>query len=497
MYELYKPLRNYLRPFSAWSGFGATFAYMQFLQFKRPLPAELLTFNLSLGVTKIRAGLHEWTVELLARELLLNSDFGKSGKPFATAEVAFRSMRMIHDLEGKSWGLHDNRPQDILLQLSRIAFQQFHWQVPITNSLLARYYRLYAHPPVASILQSELGISVDELFQLVMLLLEEAQHGPILAFAFMKEAHPSIIAPIEALRHRISASAKDLRDQARSLQAFDVNWAYSFNPLRACPLVHAGNRASTMCPAPPLLLRRLTDGLYFDLIRADARFGQAIGEAFEIYVGDVTKLLAGDALSITGETKYGRSEKRSVDWIIVDDSATLFVECKLARLDIASQTEISPTPPFAAALERLAGAIGQLYTSLGEALAGKYPHWQPDGRPIWPGVVTFYEWFAFGPWFYQTLESLLPAEFTKRGLDVTMLEIYPYFLCSIEEFEGLIIACKSAGIDTVLRKKNSVEHRRSITRGFLGEAFPGSLIAAAAAQERGMNGAVFAQTRLK
>jgi len=89
------------------------------------------------------------------------------------------------------------------------------------------------------------------------------------------------------------------------LRNLDVNWAYSFNPLRAYPLVHAGNPRSMMCPAPPILLQRLTDGLYFDLMRADRGFGNAIGKAFERYVGTVALRIGKDTFEFREEACWG------------------------------------------------------------------------------------------------------------------------------------------------------------------------------------------------
>lgn len=326
-----------------------------------------------------------------------------------------------------------------------------------------------------------------EFFQLIRLFAQEMLRRPTLAFEFLPAAEESIRAPVLALSDRISRSFADLRAEMVERQSFDVNWAYSFNPLRAYPLVHAGNPRSVMCPAPPILLQRLTDGLYFDLMGADRGFGNAIGKAFESYVGKVMARISQNAFELREETSWGKPERRSVDWIVIDQSAALFVECKLGRLDIASQTEIAPEPPFIAAIERLAGNVGQLYATLGEALAGGYPHWKPDGRPVHPIVVTFHEWFCFGPFFYKHLDKLVDAEFVRRGLDRTLLERHPYSVCSIAEFEGLLTACKGASIDSVLSEKMSPTHRLSLLRGFLADRYPGSLSNAMGTFEDGMD----------
>jgi len=471
MYARYKPLRNFLRGFNLWSGLGTVYSYMQYLQFGRELPESLSTFATKWRMNNFKAQLYPHVVELLARELILNGQ-RRGGKEFATAELSHKAMRMILDIDGEAWGSHPARSDDILLHLSRIGFQQFPWQRSLTTGLLARYHALYAHPAVAPIVEVRFEMSVNELFQLIMLLIEETRRQPVLALEFLTAAEASIVEPTKTLISHLSSPIDELQAQIAALQCYDVNWAHSFNPLRAYPLVHAGNPASVMCPAPPLLIQRLTDGLYFDLIRSDRAFGDAIGTAFEAYVGKVAAAIGGGAFTLLPEGRWGKPERRSVDWIMADDSAILFVECKLARLDIASQTEISEEPAFLVALEKLAGSIGQLYATLGDGLAGKYPHWQPDGRPIHPLVVTFYDWLVFGPYFYKHLDQRVGLEFERRGLDRSLLDRHPYSVCSISELEGLLTAARAHSIDVVLTSKNRPEARQSLMHGFLVEHYP-------------------------
>ncbi|WP_428630239.1 hypothetical protein [Sphingopyxis sp.] len=477
MYGYYKPLRNHLRGFNLWSGLGAVYSYMQFLQWQKPLPPELLNAPLASGQSAMRAGLHGHLVELLARELLLNAEM-RGGKPFNHAAHAFGAMRMIHQLDDTYWGLHETRSSDIMFQLSRIAFKQFPYQKPITNGALSRYHLLYGHPLIAPLVESEFGLTSTELFQVLLLLLQELYQNPMPPFAFLQGADAKARNSMVALLDRLSKPAKTMRADLIERQTYGVNWAFSFNPLREHPLIHAGNPQSMMCPLPVALAQRLSDGLYFDLIRADDSFGDRVGAAFEDYVGEVAGRIGTGWLEMLGEERWGKPERRSVDWIMQDHTAALFVECKLARLDIASQTELADEPPLTDAIGKLARYVGQVYATLADALDGRYPHWKPDGRPIHPIIVTFHEWFCFGPFFYAHLDKLVDETFTARGLERELLDRYPFSICSVGDFEGLLEACRSEGIDPVLNLAKSPSHRQSILGGFLVERYPGCLSAA-------------------
>ena len=496
MYALYKPLRNYLRGFNLWSGLGSTYHYMQYLQFQQPLPEQLATPKMRLGASKMAIGIFEFNVEILIRELILNSRTN-GGKSFNTAPLASKALEMIRKLEDAEWGNYRSRSEAIILHLSRLGFKQFPWQIPLTNGLLARYYILYSNPLVAPIVEAEFGMTVTELFQTTLLLTEELWKRPTPSFEFLEAAEQSVRAPVEALRDRISLSASELRDRTLRYQTYDVNWAYSFNPIREFPLIHAGNSRSILCPAPPILLQRLTDGLYFDLIRAaGGDFGNAIGRAFEDYVGNVAGSIGQNNLKVLSEAVWGKPEKRSIDWIISDKTAIQFVECKFARLNHASQTQISPEPAFKDAIQRLAHYVGQMYSTLADALNGQYPHWQPDSRPIYLILVTFNNWLAFGPFFYKHLDQSVSDEFTKRGLDRGLLETHPFTVCSIDEFEGLLTACCKHGINTVLKEKNGPNSRQSLMQGFLANHYAGCLSDAKKTFEDRMNSLIEGPSRI-
>ena len=226
MYEIYKPLRNYLRSFDLWSALGTTYHYMLYLQFGSRLPQQLLTPKLEMGASNRAANLHGHLVELLLRELILNGALS-GGKRFATAPAAFKAMNLIHKVDGRSWGTHEARSNDIMLQLSRIAFKQFPWQDPPTNGSLARYYALYGHPAVAPMVEAEFGMTTTELLQLVLLLIEELQRAPTLPLVFLGEAEDSIEEPVWALYDRISHSAPDLRQLLGDVRYWVDHQTYS------------------------------------------------------------------------------------------------------------------------------------------------------------------------------------------------------------------------------------------------------------------------------
>ena len=105
---------------------------------------------------------------------------------------------------------------------------------------------------------------------------------------------------------KLTVSLPDLREQTRALQRYDDEWVYAWNPLQATPLVsfdptHADR---IICPIPMFLLRRATDGLFYDLVNSPG-FDNAYGAAFQRYVGLVLhELLKSPKFQVTAEEPY-------------------------------------------------------------------------------------------------------------------------------------------------------------------------------------------------
>ena len=73
-YDLYKPLRNHLRRISLLSGLGTIRTYLQNFQFSEPFPSDIgVHSRVRLAPDAAARGVFEWELEILAKELILNS----------------------------------------------------------------------------------------------------------------------------------------------------------------------------------------------------------------------------------------------------------------------------------------------------------------------------------------------------------------------------------------------------------------------------------------
>ncbi len=457
MYDLYKPLRNRLRSLSLIPSLMGLYRLAQFVQFNKPLPSELRYPSFG-WATPLEMGLHEWTLELVARELILNAP--DVGTRAMTTWNEFAALgNLIRDIENQIWGRLPNGPELIEYEMVRIAHRQFPWQVRPNTRLMASYFKLYSNPRLADLMAMTYGMNAMEFFQVALALSGHFLDRPILRAPVTNQMNRVPQAAIDRLIDRLSLGIGPLRQRIAQMQAYNVNWAYLFDPLRTWPIIDLGG-GQLFCPMPTLLIWRLTEGVYFDLVQHRQAFDRNFGLAFQDLIGDVVQ--AADParrLRLFPEERYGTKKRPrdSVDWIVEDDTASIFLECKASRLKAQAKVDLNDTATIDGEVDRIAGFVVQVYDTMADALAGHYQEWRPTGRPVYPLVVTLDEWLPSGRALVHRLEEKVRAGLESRGRSLTLLDDHPFTLCSLYEFEAAARAFASNGVEPVMGQKTAGE----------------------------------------
>ncbi len=69
--QAYKPLRNHISRVALVESLGVIRAYMQHLQFRRPMPSDIeVALYFWNAQTNVEKKVHEWELDVLAREIL-------------------------------------------------------------------------------------------------------------------------------------------------------------------------------------------------------------------------------------------------------------------------------------------------------------------------------------------------------------------------------------------------------------------------------------------
>ena len=475
MYDLYKPLRNRLRTLSLLPSLYGVYRLIQFAQFGAALPPELRYPGFG-WQPRLRVGLHEWTLELLARELILNAP--AAGPRAMTTWNEFAGLaNIVHDIENRTWGRPSDRPYLIEYEMVRIAHRQFPWQVSANGRLITSYFKLYSNRRLAGLMQQTFGMTAVAYYQLALAICGHFLERPVLGLPVVNDVNAVERADVDRLVARMSLPVAGLRARIADAQVYNLNWPYLFDPLRTWPMMDIG-ASRLFCPMPTLLLWRITEGVYFDLVQHRVPFDQNFGLAFQDLVGEVVKAADTEArLQLFPEERYGTRQRPrdSVDWIIQDETATIFLECKASRLKAHAKVDLNDIATIDGEVDRLARFVVQVYATMADAVGGAYRQWRPNGLPIYPLVVTLDEWLPSGRPLIHRLEIKVREGLQARGLPPGLLDDHPFTLCSLHEFEAAARAFSSASVQAVMGAKTAAEENGWAMFPFLQSRFPRAL----------------------
>jgi hypothetical protein len=473
-YDAYKPFRNYMRRFDLVSGLTDVWRYSVHIMEGQPLPAD---YAVGKGeMVSLKRHLYPWDLDILARELLLNA--GKSSdrslRTWGHLAVAGNHIRALEDAAYSEPGA---KPSDVMLELHRIAHRQFPWQISMGMAPMMRAFKVFGEAAVEAIVVRDLGMTVRQ-----FLLLGTAVGGHFLSRWGMSTNQDYGVLGISrdasnAFFKRITCTTAQLREETAKRQSYGRDWAYTWNPLEATPLVSFDSAFPdrVLCPIPRYLLRRASGGIFYDLTNS-AGFTNPFGNSFQAYVGEVIEATCrAPAFSALAEEPYhvGKRKKHGVDWVLSDCTAHLFIECKTKRLTLNART-LSDAVALDSDLDIMAKAIVQHYHNIRDALDGK-TKWVPDGRPIYPVVLTLEDWFIFSPRVGGMLKTHVCRLLAEAGISEEVLLEMPYTVASAHEFEitGQIIA--QVGIFAVMSKKTAPEQQGFSLLPFARQDFPAEM----------------------
>lgn len=462
VYPLYKPLRNALRKVELRDSLFVLWNYAVNLAFDRPIDRTCEVpkpFTATDRIQKQRM-LAEWEIEMLVREVVINAPVGNgfSKDTFRTLSCLSRCVNKLKVLEEKVFGLH-HEGSDMLVELHRIAHRQFVWTSYGPSRLLfLRYAKIYGHPGLKPLVERRFGLSVPDFYISGLALFSFYVKNTALKYPPQIREIPSLtVEMLDRVVEAFSLSLDDLRRDLLKEQRFSENFAYGYSPLRAYPLVRMAWLDGTphlVCPMPLLLMWALTQGVYYRLV-GEPGVAQALGDAFQSYVGEVLAVSRGGAVpcDVIPETEYttGKGHQRTVDWLVTEPGAALFVECKAKRLRHEAKENIASLEEVHAELDGLAKAVVQVYKSIDQYERGLYPTLPPDReRRIYPLVVTMEEWYVMGGRMAGYLRDKVEEGLLRAGLAPERVAESPYTVCSVGELEMLVPVLRSVSIAAVM-----------------------------------------------
>lgn len=465
-YPQYKPLRNLLRQYNLHGSIEDLWWYFQAVD--RPSSNERVWTGE--GFTKIKEILYKWEIALLAREIILNAT-PKGKLRFRPWPNMARALNMLRQVTNDMAGPHMTSDQ-AYNSLNPTGHLQFPWQRQRQFNALMRYFKVFSERDVERLLVRETGVSTKEWFLVGFATVGLLQHEcgisshqdyrPLgIELDRSKTVFDKLSQPFEELRAKIYDAAK-----------YDDTWMYTWNPFEGKPLVGLDptHPERLHCPIPYYVLKRASQGLFYEIDQTEG-FNNPFGASFQAYLGEVlSETFPSPHFTIYEEREYkvGRYRKDGVDWILTDDQANLFIECKAKRMTVCAKSAVDPAI-VGQQVDYLAKAVIQLYKNIADALAG-HTHWPRNDRPIFPLVVTLEDWYLLGTSADLLVEGVR-TKMAEANLDLTWLDTMPYTVASCEDFEDVSPTIAEVGIHVFFSLKHSGDQQRWMIQSFAKEHF--------------------------
>ncbi|MBI2458968.1 MAG: hypothetical protein HYV53_00250 [Parcubacteria group bacterium] len=454
-YSLYKPLKNHLRKLSINESFCVIWAYSNHLQFGNSFPNDIETIPEFINAKTLpEKRIYQWELELLLREIILNSqDTEKGLETLKKWNYFIGAINKIKEIENKLCHVDKN---NVLKELFRLAHRQFPWQLNINLMYFYRYYRIFNELDIDKILYKKVGLHYENLFLMGASLLGHYKNNFIIKEPFSTNIKGITNDEIKKLFNIISIDLDDFKKIIQSEHSVDEKFAYNTYMLRLYPIIKNKLKGDNVyfCPLTTLLYWRFTSGIYYEICR-EKDFDKPFGFTFQKYVGEVLNK-ANKKMTIYPEEEYGpkKNKKNTVDWILDEKDAALFIECKTKRLIVPAKIELNDTLLLDKELEKISDAIVQVYKTIKDHIDKQYPSFPYDKkREIYPVILTLEEWYSFADPIYQEIKNKVIEKLRQNGLPKEWLEEMPYSLCGIREFEEIVQIMQAVGIKKFMKSK--------------------------------------------
>lgn len=309
--------------------------------------------------------IHGWELETLANLAVLQPPAPRSRRLKTGNFEAFAYLAgQLRQLENAEYGL---RETDVLMEMHRIAQRQFSWQRGVSLQDFYRPILVYGQGEYGGYFERTHGLSVSQFAFLGFALFAWFSNSAVARVPFPTAgpdlSEEQLQAGISLLSLPFNDARGELEDMLRANPAA-LGWPTAYKPslLRRRPVLSIGNQL--IAPIPALIVHRVTQGLFYDVVAAGDDARNEAAARFERYVQDFISATA-PRFRLAPEYAYQlarRREQRSPDLLVFDgDALAIVIECKSTKMTLAAQFSPSPVEDAAAKYRELVKGVFQLW----------------------------------------------------------------------------------------------------------------------------------------
>jgi len=341
-----------------------------------------------------------------------------------------------------------------IMTLVRIAYEQIPYQEKL-KYLIPRHIILYLEsntPQLSFDLGSEFhkvaSLTVKEFMMIGLIFYSAALASLSFARGFVENTPVSSLKPYvspEKVDAFLAIAGADFQT-FRSLRLKEEKLTpglgrFTFNPLLSRPVVQLPN--GLLCvPVPRLLIYRITQGIYYDLLDAHRQpqgniFSDWFGYAFQQYIGILLKETFGD------DKVY--PEVAGVDWLVILGDSALVLECRSGRLPKKIRGRTDRTEVMEMVRRNIVDPAEKLPGKIRKLDAGVHGIPIDKVKTYLPAIITYQEWYP----------TALTLDLARKELNRMNAEDYYFDVMSADDIEWLLAWAQYENPVSVLQEKRN------------------------------------------
>ena len=393
--------------------------------------------------------IYPWELETLANELLTAPKSIFQTFDCRDWNAIGNLVNLLRAMEGAEY-LARREEVNILVELGRIGARQFPWQRGyIGLPALYRSAFIYGQGECAAYLQQAANLTPSDMtlvgFSLLSVFYPEPGIRPASDLELIHEWRITRNT-LEQTLERISCPIAVARAQAADLRAMEIATAYKPSILRRHPCLLVGHRARTMiAPLPDLIMDRVTNGLFYDVVGGGGAIRDEVGRKFESYALDLLRRML-PAVQFDPETSYRTplGPVATPDILMLDshDKVSLAIECKASRMSIAAR--FGETPGGDRGYEEIAKGLMQLWRFYAHSRLGITPTRLADDAKLL--ILTLDEWFAGRSTIIPQILERAHVLADASAHAISREDRLPIAFCTISELEDVLRTATAASL---------------------------------------------------
>lgn len=407
----------------------------------------------SLGILGPHA-IYPWELETLANELLTTPKV-----PFHTFNSRDWNsigslVNQLRSFENAEYGARRSELK-ILVEMGRIGARQFPWQRGHVG--IPQLYRnafVYGQGNCAAYLQDSAGLAASDMTLVGFALLSVFYPEPAIRPASDLQLIHEWGITLDTLRRtldRVSRPIGELRVEASMLRDVDAVTAYKPSILRQFPCVRVGHRNRILvAPLPDLIMDRVTNGLYYDVIGGEGPVREEIGRRFETYsLALLSNMLVGTRFESETDYLTRLGPIATPDIRMHDDhgAVKLVIECKASRMKVTAR--FGEAPEEDRGYEEIAKGVMQLWRFFTHCRLQVAPdHLAVDAQGI---ILTMDEWFAGRSTVIPQIMTRANELADASAHEIPVVDRRAVAFCTISELEAVLSTATSMSLLETVR----------------------------------------------